>query len=271
MKLPNIAKGIYRTEPQRVSWFARLFPGVAFYCQFAAIVLRSSSLAKRGRYDDQAWSDSSWEVLRALEKVGVEFEISGLEQIAQLDSACLLVGNHMSTLETIILPGLVQPFRKVTFVVKSSLLNYPFFRYVMRSRDPIAVNQIDPRQDLNTMMAGGVERLEKGISLIMFPEGQRTTTFVPAEFNTIGVKLAKRANVPIVPVALLSDAWEIGKWIPDVGKIDPAKKVHFAFGKPIEVTDHGTEEHQAIIDFICKHLEQWKAERARGFYQKNGC
>lgn len=271
MTPPNIVDGTYRTKPQRISWFARRFPGVVFYCRFAAIVLRSSSQAKRGRYDDQAWSDSSWEVLRALEKVGVEFEIEGLEQIAQLDSACLLVGNHMSMLETNILPGLVQPFRKVTFVVKSSLLDYPIFRHVMRSRDPIAVSQTDPRQDFKTMMTGGVERLEKGISLIVFPQGQRTPTFVPAEFNTIGVKLAKQADVPIMPVALLSDAWGIGKWIPDMGKIDPTKKVHFAFGKPIEVEGHGTKEQQAIIDFICKHLKQWKAEREAGACQKNGC
>ncbi|NOY40533.1 MAG: 1-acyl-sn-glycerol-3-phosphate acyltransferase [Planctomycetes bacterium] len=257
MTLPNFADGTYRTEPQRVSWFARLFPGIFFYCRFAANVLRSSWRARRGQYNGQAWSDSSWEVLHSLEKVGIEFEITGLDQLEKLDSPCLIVGNHMSTLETNILPGLVQPFRNTTFVVKSSLLNYPVFGHIMRSRDPIAVSQTDARQDFKTMMSGGTERLARGTSLVVFPQGQRTPTFIPSEFNTIGIKLAKRAGVPIVPVALLTDAWGIGKWIPDVGKIDPTKKVRFAFGKPIHVQGRGTEEQQEIIDFIEQHLEQW--------------
>jgi len=271
MTFPNLVEGTYRTEPRRVSWFSRLFPGVSFFCQFAAIVLRSSSRAKRGQYDSQAWSDSSWDVLHALESVGIEFEVSGLENVENLESPCLLVGNHMSTLETNILPGLVQPFREVTFVVKASLINYPVFRHVMRSRDPIAVTQTDPRQDFKTMMTGGVERLRKGISLFVFPQGQRTTTFAPSEFNTIGIKLARKAGVPIVPVALLTDAWGLGKWISDVGKIDPSKKVHFAFGKPIKVQGRGTEEQQEILEFIDEHLAKWKAERGEGNCQKDGC
>ena len=271
MKHPEIQNGTYRTQPQRVSWFARYFPGVAFYSQLARVVWRSSGLAKRGKYDAKAWSDSSWVVIRALEKVGVEFEITGLENVENLDSACLLVGNHMSTLETTVMPGLVQPIREVTFVVKQSLLDYPVFRHVMRSRDPIAVTQTDPRQDFKAMMAGGVERLKKGISLIVFPQGQRTPTFDPEEFNSIGVKLAKKADVPIVPVALLSDAWGIGSVISDVGKITPAWKVHFAFGEPIEVQGRGSEEQEQIVSFIETHLEKWKAEREHGDCQAEGC
>ena len=47
----------------------------------------------------------------------------------------------MSSLETMVLPAIVQPIKHVTFVVKASLLNYPIFKYVMRSRDPVAVTR----------------------------------------------------------------------------------------------------------------------------------
>ncbi len=261
MTPPHLVDGTYHTEPRQVSWFARLFPGITFYGWLLAIVLRASRRAKRGQYNGQAWSDSSWEVIHALERVGVEFEITGLEHLKQLDSPCLVVGNHMSALETMVLPGIVQPFCEVTFVVKSSLINYPVFKHVMRSRDPIAVDQVDARQDFKTMMKGGVQRLQKGISLIVFPQGQRTPTFLPEEFNTLGVKLAKRAEVPIIPVALLTDAWGIGRVISDVGKIDPLKKVYFAFGEPIQVQGRGLDEQQAVIDFIEQHLEEWKARK----------
>jgi len=37
-----------------------------------------------------------------------------------LPSACVFIGNHMSILETFVLPCLIQPHRDVTFVVKES-------------------------------------------------------------------------------------------------------------------------------------------------------
>lgn len=259
MQLP-IVDGEYRTTPRAVSWFARRFPSVSFYRQLAGIILRAGSKASRGRYGNQEWVDSSLEVLRALERVGMELEVTGMQHLERNGSPCLVVGNHMSTLETTVLPGLVQPYRDVTFVVKQSLLDYPVFKHVMRSRNPIAVSQHDVRADFKSMMDGGLERLANGISLIIFPEGKRMSTFDPARFNTIGVKLARRAGVPIVPFALETRAWAIGKWISDMGKIDPTRKVRIAFGEPIEVHGRGTDEHEAIIQFITTQLAVWKEE-----------
>ena len=252
--------GEYRTAPRTVSWFARRFPSIAFYSRMTSIVWRAGLKASRGPYDSEDWVNSSLEVLRALEQVGVEFEVTGIEHLERLDSPCLVVGNHMSTLETCVLPGLVQPCRDVTFVVKQSLLDYPVFKHVMRSRDPIAVSQSDPRADFKAMMHGGLERLAKGISLVIFPEGERREKFDPAEFNTIGVKLARKAGVPIVPFALETSAWGIGKWISDMGRIDPSRKVRFAFGEPIEVEGRGTQQQEAIVQFIEEHLAAWRED-----------
>jgi len=253
--------GEYRTAPRRVSWFARWFPSLAFHSRLAVIVLRAGLKASRGRYGDEDWVNSSLEVVRALERVGVQFEVTGMQHLERRDSPCLVVGNHMSTLETTVLPGLIQPVCDVTFVVKKSLLEYPVFKHVMRSRDPIPVSQSDPRADFKAMMQGGMERLEKGISLIIFPEGERAAKFDPDRFNTIGVKLARKAGVPIVPFALDTGAWGIGKWISDLGRIDPSRKVRFAFGEPIEVQGRGTEEHEAIVQYVIDKLAAWNEDR----------
>lgn len=250
---------IYQTNPQPISWISRTFPSLVFHLSWMANVVRSSAQAKRAQYGDQEWVDSSLEVLHSLERVGVQVEARGLRHLQQLDTPCLIVGNHMSSLETTILPGLIQPLRRVTFIVKSSLLDYPFFKYVMRSRDPIAVSQTDPRADFKAMLEGGLKRLEQGISIVIFPQGQRTTTFDPSAFNKIGIKLAKRAGVPIVPLALKTDAWGIGSIIPEIGKIDPTKKVHFSFGEPIEVNGRGIEQHEEILQFITYSLQSWAA------------
>ncbi len=256
----TLVDDVYQTAPQPITWLARTFPSLVFHSRWIANVWRSSTLAKRSLYGDQEWVESSLEVLHNLEKVGVQFEIRGLQHLEQLDSPCLVVGNHMSSLETMVLPGLIQPRRKVTFVVKASLINYPFFKHVMRSRNPIAVSQTDARQDFKTMLEEGRERLNQGISIIVFPQGQRNLKFDPAQFNTIGIKLAKRANVPIIPLALQTDAWGIGKPLSDFGRIDPTKKVRFTFGEPLRVQGRGTETHEAILQFIRQNLRAWEAE-----------
>ena len=250
----------YRTAPRHISWFARAFPSLTFHSQWIATILRSCMLAKRARYGDQEWIDSSLEVLRSLESVGVQFEIDGLNHLRQLETPCLIIGNHMSSLETTVLPCLIQPLRRITFVVKESLLNYPFFKHVMRSRDPIPVSQTDARQDFKAMLDGGTERLAQGISLVIFPQGQRAAAFDPAKFNTIGIKLAKRAGVPIIPLALHTSAWSIGRIVSEFGKIKPAQKVRFSFGAPLIVNGRGTDAHEATLQFITRNLQEWEEE-----------
>jgi 1-acyl-sn-glycerol-3-phosphate acyltransferase len=101
------------------------------------------------------------------------------------------------------------------------------------------------------------------MSIIIFPR-LRTPVFDPIQFNTIGIKLAKKAGVPVIPIALKTDAWGNGKYLKDYGRIVPSKPVHFAFGKPLTIRDRGTEEHHEIIRFISEKLKEWERDAPRG-------
>lgn len=248
----------YRTPSRDVSFVAKNFPSAVFYPEIFSIVLRASRKAKHSHYDTFEWCKSSMETLRALERVGVQIEIDGMQHFKQLEGPCVFIGNHMSTLETFVLPTVIAPFKETTFVVKQDLIEYPVFKYVMRSRNPITVGRSNPRDDLKAVLDGGVEKLRAGISIIIFPQTTRTPVFDPEQFNSIGVKLAKKADVPIVPIALKTDAWGTGTLLKDYGKIAPGKQVHFEFGKPLKIKDRGTEEHQQIIDFIQTKLAEWR-------------
>jgi 1-acyl-sn-glycerol-3-phosphate acyltransferase len=256
--------GVYRTPKRRISRLARMFPSAAFYVRFASIVWLGGWRAKRGRYGGREWSQSSVDVLHALEAVGCQFDITGVEHLQRLDGPCVVAGNHMSTLETAVLPVIIEPIREVTFVIKRSLVDYPVFKHIMRSRHPIAVSQTNPREDLRATLVEGAERLGRGVSVVVFPEGSRRAEFDPLRFNTIGVKLAGRAGVPIIPVALLTDAWALGHRIADLGRIDPARKIRFAFGPPISVEGRGAEAQQSVIEFIVNKLAAWKTEDRDG-------
>jgi len=247
----------YHSPKQPVPWFARSNPTLVFYSKILMIILKASRLSKKGAYTNDCWVQSSLDTIKALESVGGRFEIQNLGISRKLESSCVFVGNHMSILETFVLPCLIQPFRDVTFVVKESLLSFPFFKHVMRNRHPIVVGRANPRADLRTVLEEGQNRLNANISVVIFPQTTRSVDFDPKKFNSLGVKLAKRGKVPVVPVALKTDAWGIGHRFKDFGKIRPNKPVHITFGEPLLVEGSGKDAHKYIVDFIVKKLDSY--------------
>lgn len=225
------------------------------------IVLRSvwqgARLAKRGAYDDGAWAESSATILMAVEALGGRMMIDGLDPLASIDGPCVIAANHMSALETHALACILLPFGKVTFVVKRSLLAYPLFGAILRSLQPIALSRSDPRADLRVLINEGIRRLDNGISLILFPQARRRPVFDPASFNSIAAKLAGRAGVPLVPLALKTDFLTRGFPIPDLGKVHPRRDVHFHFGPPLAAQSRERQAHRESVAFIadqCRRL-----------------
>ncbi len=231
-----------------------------FYLMHARLMLESRSNALADRYDAAAWARASRDIMRALERCGARFHVSGLDHIRNVDGPVVFISNHMSTLETQVFPCLIAPIRPVTFIVKKVLTTMPIFGPIMRSCDPIAVNRVNPRDDMQTVMTEGVNRIEGGTSVIVFPQSTRQLLFTPAKFNSLGVKLARRAGVPVIPVAIKTDFWRPGKLIKDFGPLDRSQSVHIEFGAPMEITGNGRDQHQAIVDFIRRRIIEWGGE-----------
>ncbi len=249
--------GNYCTDSAATGWFARQFPSLAFYSRITPIVLTASSRSKRQNFDQDAFCRASTGIIQAMEACGACFQIEGTEHVANLDGPCVFIGNHMSTAETFILPAVLLPFRQVCFVVKQALIEIPVFKHIMIHQRPIVVGRSNPREDLRTVLDGGCEQLAAGRSVIVFPQTTRTPKFDPSQFNSIGVKLARKANVPVIPLALQTSAWGNGKWIKDIGPFRPGIPVRFAFGAPIEVEGTGKATHQKVVAFIQEKLKAW--------------
>ncbi len=250
----------YRTDPDRPrSIFSKIFlrPKITFYFQVFWIIWKNSRKALKGKYPAEKWAESSFEVIHALENIGAFIEISGLEHLKNFDGPAVFISNHMSTLETLVLPSIIQPLKPVTFVVKENLVKMPVFGAIMRSRDPILVGRTNAREDLRAVLEGGTEKLRNGQSIVIFPQSTRSFAFKSEEFNSLGIKLALKANVPVVPIALKTDAWGIGKRIKDFGPIDISKKIHVAFGEKLIIQDRGADQHQKVISFITERLNFW--------------
>lgn len=251
---PSAPVGAFPGQFPAIYFYARIFTGpVPWLCRRAA----------RGMCDDTAWVYSSVWLADILEASGCRIIIEGLDNVRSQAGPCVYIANHMSTLETFLLPGIIRPHHPVTFVVKKSLTTMPFFGPVMRSRDPVAVGRVNPREDLALVLEEGTKRLKKGISIIVFPQSTRSPVFSRAHFNSIGVKLARKAEVPVIPLALKTDAWAQGKLIKDFGAIKPAIPVHFKFGEPLAVNGNGKKEHETICRFIEQALDSWQQQDAQ--------
>ncbi|CAB5079184.1 Acyl-CoA:1-acyl-sn-glycerol-3-phosphate acyltransferase (EC [Olavius algarvensis associated proteobacterium Delta 3] len=248
----------YRSPARPVFWFARENPTSVFYAQICMIVFQASYFGKRGVYTPDRWIQSSLNVISGIESVGGSYDIRNIRSHAGIQSPCVFISNHMSILETFVLPCLIRPIRDVTFVVKESLTTYPFFRHVINSRNPIVVGRDNPRQDLKTVLEDGRKRLGSGMSVVIFPQTTRSLDVDPRKFNTLGIKLAARNRVPAVPVAVKTDAWGVGRRFKDFGKIDPAKTVHISFGEPITIEGPGKKEHKTVVEFIADNLNSWR-------------
>jgi 1-acyl-sn-glycerol-3-phosphate acyltransferase len=240
----------------------RLALGTRWYFTylFARLVVTSAQRARRGQYDDEAWIRSSYRSLRDLEGCGARFHIRGMEHVRRAKPPAVFIANHMSILETFVLPCLVCPFMPVTFVVKDSLVKHPFFGPVMRSRDPVVVRRRNPREDLEAVLKGGAERLNRGVSMIVFPQATRSEAFSREDFNTLGVKLARRVGAPIVPVALKTDFWANGRWLKDFGPLHRGRPVQMVFGEAMPVSGNGAQQHEAIVRFIEAQMTRWRED-----------
>ncbi len=256
---PNDA---YDTPPDaRRALGDRLALGTRLYLSFllARIVLDCRAQAARGAYDTAAWADSSYRNLRELESCGARFHIRGIDALRRAKPPVVLVGNHMSILETFVLPSIVAPIMPVTFVVKESLVKHPFFGPIMRSRDPVVVGRRNARGDLEAVLSGGAERLARGISMVVFPQATRSEVFDRSQFNSLGVKLARRAGAPVVPVAIRSDFWGNGKLFRDFGPLRRNRPVHLAFGEALAVNGNGARQQAEVLRYIEEHLTAWGA------------
>jgi len=227
-----------------------------FYLKIGKIIYTSSKLANKGRYNGDAWCNSSFGMLNAAIAAGANVDIEDINNI-RLDEPVIYISNHMSTLETFIMPCLIYPNNKVCFIMKKELVDMPFFGVVSGARHPIIVGRKNPREDLMEVFKQSKNRIEDGRSIIVFPQKSRSDKLDEKSFNTIGVKIAKKYNVKIVPVALKTDFWENGKIVKDFGSVDPSKKIKLAFGKPFTPTGDGNKDNRTVLDFIETKFVEW--------------
>lgn len=256
-------EGCYETAGGRL----RLPPWLAtplFYLRMAGIFVQGHLDARwQADFEKTHFGDFGLVTLKMVESLGTRARYEGFENVRGAQFPVVWVANHMSPLETYILPMALMSFSPLTIILKESLAHYPVFGRVVRSIHTIRLKRENAMGDLRATLEQGTKSLAEGRSVLVFPEGRRSRTFDPSFFNSIGVKLAQRGKAPLVPVALRTDALQIGRKCRDVVTLHPRRPVHFACGEAVSPSDPRAAL-EALRGFIVGKLGKWQAEYDAG-------
>ena len=205
------------------------------------------------------WGLCCFRTYQKAEKFGIKVTVDGWENRKDYKGPVVYLANHMSTLETIMLPPILLTYGPFNVFVKASLSRLPALKRAAVHMGLIPLGRKSPREDLMQVFNEGVARIREGNSVLIFPQGSRERVFSRKLYSSIGAKLAEKAGVPVIPIAVKTDCSPTrpnGKgWFKDFGTVDPSKEIRLRCGPPI--TGSSKEMHQKVFDWIKAQLEEW--------------
>jgi 1-acyl-sn-glycerol-3-phosphate acyltransferase len=171
---------------------------------------------------------------------GIKVNVIGQENLPS--SPCVIVSNHQGQWETFSMQYLFHP---VCTLLKKELLYIPLWGWAMKMLHPIAINRAKPKEAIIQTLEEGSDRLERGLYVLLFPEGTRVKAGRVGKYARSGFELAKRNKVKILPLCHNSgDCWPAHKFIKKSGTIN----LHI--GEPFFVEDskESAEEVQQWVE-----------------------
>ena len=196
-----------------------LFFNIIFYISIILVSLtivllypikNTSSLQKIASY----WIKCVLYLLKII--CGISWEVRGIENLPK--SACILVSNHQGQWESFFLQTLLIPSSSI---IKKELLYIPIFGWALACLKPIHLRRSKKYRSIKKVIKDGSKKLEKGTSLIIFPEGTRSNPkYGIKKFSNSCGFLAVENNVPIIPICHNSGLyWKDRKFIKDKGRV----------------------------------------------------
>lgn len=172
--------------------------------------------------------------------IGMNLIVEGKENIP--NETCVFIGNHTSILDV---PLLVYACdKRITFIAKKELAKVPVIGYWILKARGVMLDRSNAREAIKVINKG-VDNIKEGINMAIFPEGTRSKDGTVAEFKKGSMKLATKAKVPIVPVAIdgAYRAFEIDRKF-------KAIDVKVTFGEPIYTDSISKEEEKVLHETV---------------------
>lgn len=111
----------------------------------------------------------------------------------------VFMGNHLGIFDIMTILGFLN--RPLAFIAKKELAKAPIVSNLMKHVGCLFLDRQDVRQAA-MLFRQATAQVQGGLSMVIFPEGTRSVTTEVADFKSGSMKLATKANVPIVPIAI---------------------------------------------------------------------
>jgi 1-acyl-sn-glycerol-3-phosphate acyltransferase len=128
---------------------------------------------------------------------GARVHVEGLEKLRK-DGAYVLVANHTSYMDT---PAVLLLPLQIRFFAKRGLFRIPLLGGHLRRAGHLPVVRENPRASLKSLTEGARMVRERGVSVVLFPEGGRSSDGL-RDFKEGAAYLALKARVPVVPIGI---------------------------------------------------------------------
>jgi 1-acyl-sn-glycerol-3-phosphate acyltransferase len=171
---------------------------------------------------------------------GIRVDIVGRERIGSI-ATCVFVINHVNIFDMFVIyqaiPGYVRSLEHVDH------FSWPVFGPFITAAGQIPVDPNDARVTARGLKRA-VEMLGKGDSIAVLAEGSRTLDGSVGPFFPGAFRLAIKAKVPVVPMAIRGGraVSRRGEW-----RIRPGK-IEIAFGDPMPTTGLALKDAGALAD-----------------------
>jgi len=180
-------------------------------------------------------------------------KIEGRENIEK-DKAYLLVSNHQSLLDILMLYSL---FRHFKWVAKEVLFKVPFIGWNMRLNNYLSIKRDNPRSQFE-MLRQAITTLKEGNSVMIFPEGTRSDDGEVHEFKLGAFKMAEKAKVPVIPIAV-DGTWQS---IPKKGLMMKHRQlIHVKIMPPVDPSEFEktADLSEEVYKQITGQINQWRS------------
>jgi len=190
--------------------------------------------------------DCLWVLCRTLAVSVLGFRVRFAEALPQ-HGGLLVLSSHQSHLDPLLL-GLATD-RRLSTLARSSLYRFKPFGAVITALDAVP---IDRNASMVKTLKAIIGRLRAGHAVAIFPEGTRTSTGQLGEIKGGFTLLAKKAEVPIVPVAIVGayECWPRTRLLPQPGRI------RLEFGRVISAAEIARLDEQAILALCTSRLHE---------------
>lgn len=155
----------------------------------------AAGLLNRSKREAVNVMGSVWGDLAA-SAAGIDLRVDGQQHLWSHRPA-VFIFNHQSGLELVLMLKLLR--RDVTGIAKQELRHNPIFGPLFQAAGVVFVDRSNTAKAIEALKPA-VEALRHGRSLIIAPEGTRSTTLAMGRFKKGAFRLAMDAGVPIVPV-----------------------------------------------------------------------